>query len=192
MDLFKAVKERRTIRRFQEKEVPFEILEKCVETARVSPSARNTQELEFVAVNNAEKVKQINEAVRFGGVVAEKGRVKGEGPKAFIAIIVNKEKLDKTYTSINVGIAAQGIVLSAFAQGLGSCMLGAIERDKIKEILEIPENYFLPLVIAIGYSKEKAVTEKATGNNLHYRIDETGVLHVPKRGIENVLHRDSF
>ncbi len=192
MDSIETSKTRRTIRIFQNKEVQFEALEKCVEAARLAPSARNTQELEFVAVSKAEKLAQLNEAARFGGVVAEKGRVKGEEAKAFIAIIADKEKSDETYTPINVGIAAQAIVLSAFEQGLGSCMMGAIERDKIREILEIPENHSLPLVIALGYPKEKPVAEEAKGNNLRSWIDEEGVLHVPKRTLKDVLHRDGF
>ncbi|MDP6670357.1 MAG: nitroreductase family protein [archaeon] len=192
MDTYNALLKRRTIRRFLEKTVSFEALEKCVEAARLAPSARNTQELEFIVVNNAEKLEQLNKAVRFGGVVAEKGRVKGEEPKAFIAIIANKEKSDEAYTSINVGIAAQTIVLTSFEQGLGTCMLGAIERDQIKEILGIPESYSLPLVIALGYPKETPVTEEAKENNLRYWIDKKGVLHVPKRAIENVLHRNEF
>lgn len=192
MDLFKAMKERRTIRRFEERAVPFEVLEKCVDAARISPSARNTQELEFVAVNQAEKMKQLNEAVYFGGVVAKKGRVKGEEPKAFIVIIADKKRSDKTYTPINVGIAAQTIVLTAWKQGLGSCMIGIIERDKVQESLKIPENYSLPLVIALGYPKESPVAEEAKENNLNYWIDEEGVLHVPKRALKEVLHRDGF
>jgi nitroreductase len=192
MNVIEASRKRRTIRIFQDKEVLFEILEKCVEAARLAPSARNTQELEFIAVNQAEKLEQLNGAVRFGGTAAKKGQAKEEWAKAFIVIIADKKRSDENYTPINVGIAAQAIVLSAFDQGIGSCMLGAIERNKIKEILEIPESYSLPLVIAMGYPKEKPVAENAKENNLRYWIDKAGVLHVPKRAIENVLHRDGF
>jgi len=73
---YKLILKRRTIRRFQEKAVPFSLLKKCINAARLSPTARNTQPLEFVAVHDAEQAAKVNDAVHFGGVVREKGRVK--------------------------------------------------------------------------------------------------------------------
>ena len=191
MDVLKAIMERRTIRRFKEKEVPFEVLEKCVDAARVSPSARNVQELEFVIVDDKEKVAEVNGAVRFGGTVAEKGRVRGEGPKAFIAIVAEKERANEDYTGINVGIAAGAIVLAAWEQGIGCCIMGAIEREQIKKILGIPETYSLPLVVSMGYPLEKPVMEEVKGKKLGYWL-EGEELHIPKRELGEVLHRNQF
>jgi len=131
MGSYSDIIKRRTIRRFQEKPVPFSLLKKCVNAARLSPTARNTQPLDFVIVNDQEQVQRINEAVYFGGVVKQKGRIEGEEPKAFIVILTNKEKSDKKYVGMDVGIAAEAIVLTAFESGIASCMLGAIERERI-------------------------------------------------------------
>ena len=155
MSTYRLILKRRTVRRFQDKAVPFSVLKKCVNAARLSPSARNVQELEFVAVNDREQVKRINGAVSFGGVVREKGRVKGEEPKAFVIITSDNEKGSSDYTPVNVGIAAEAIVLTALEQGVASCMMGAIEREKIKGILGIPNRFKVPLAIALGYPKEK-------------------------------------
>ncbi len=190
MGTYDSILKRRTIRVFQEKPVSFAILKKCVNAARLSPTARNTQPLEFVAVNEPKQVVQLNEAVHFGGVVKQKGRKEGEEPKAFIVILVNREKKSE-YTPVDVGIAAEAVVLTAFEAGVGSCMMGAIERERIKGILGIPNEFEVPLVVALGYAKEKPKLENAKENEF-YRVDEKGELHVPKRSLEEVLHKNRF
>lgn len=191
MGTYQLILKRRTIRRFQPKAVPFSVLKKCVNAARLSPSARNTQQLEFIAVNDKKQVAMLNESVNFGGVVKEKGRVKGEEAKAFIAIIARKEKLSE-YTNTDVGIAACAIVLTALEQCLGSCIMGSIQRERIKGVLGIPNEFEVSLVIALGFPKEKPVAEKPKGNDLFYWIDERERLHVPKRALEEVMHRNRF
>jgi len=181
MGSYSNILKRHTIRRFQMKPVPFSLLKNCVNAARLSPTARNTQPLDFVIVNGGEQVQRMNEAVCFGGVVKQKGRKEGEEPKAFIAILANKEKSDEKYIGMDVGIAAEAIVLTAWEKGVGSCIQGAIERERIKGAL----------VVALGFPAEKPVVEKAT-KNLDYWIDKKGELHVPKRSLKEVLHKDRF
>jgi len=191
MGTYNLALKRRTIRIFQDKAVPFALLKKCVNAARLSPNARNTQPLEFVVVNEKEQVRRMNESVYFGGAVKQKGRVKGEEPKAFIVILANKEKSDEKYIGMDVGIAAEAIALVAWEQGVGSCMQGAIERERIKGVLGIPNNFNVALVVALGYPKEKPVLEDPS-KGLDYWIDEKHVLHVPKRNLGEVLHKNRF
>ncbi|MAG21699.1 MAG: hypothetical protein CL943_00135 [Candidatus Diapherotrites archaeon] len=191
MELSEALKERRTIRRFQGKPVEFKLLGTCVEAARLAPSARNTQELEFIAVNKPETVGELNGVVRFGGVVKEKGRIKGEEPKSFIIIVSDDLRSDEDYTKTNVGIAAGAIVLSAWEQGLGCCIMGAIDREKIEEILGTPREYSVELAIAIGFPSENPVLEEAEDDKLGYWV-EKGELHIPKRKLGKVLHKNKW
>ncbi len=190
MGAYSDIQKRRTIRIFQQKTVPFSLLKKCVNAARLSPSACNTQSLRFVAVNDLKVVAELDKAVYFGGVVKEKGRKEGEEPKAFIAILVDKEKKSK-YTSIDVGIAAEAITLVALEAGVACCMMGAIQKERIKGILGIPNGFEVPLVVALGYPAEKPVLEGPT-KDLFYWIDLKGELHVPKLSLEEVLHRNRF
>ncbi len=192
MGTYQLILKRRTIRRFQSKAVPFSVLKKSVNAARLSPSARNAQPLDFVIVNEKTQLQRMNEAVYFGGAVKQKGRVKGEEAKAFIAIIANKEKSDQKYIGMDVGIAAEAIVLTAAEQGIGSCIMGSIQRERIKGILGIANEFEVPLVIALGYPKEKPVAEKAENGKTDYWLDEKQRLHVPKRALEEVLHRNRF
>ncbi len=191
MGAYNLMIKRRTIRRFQEKQVPFPVLKKCVNAARLSPTARNSQPLEFVTVHGKEQVQKVNDAVHFGGSVKEKGRVEGEEPKAFVIIIADKGKADEKYVGMDAGIAAEAIAITAFAAGVGSCMMGAIERERIKGILGIPNQYSVQLAIALGYPKEKPKAVEAE-KSLFYWVDEKGQLNIPKRPLEQVLHRDRF
>ncbi len=191
MGTYSDILKKRTIRRFQMKPVPFSLLKKCVNAARLSSTARNSQPLEFVIVNDKEQVQRMNEAVYFGGVVKQKGRIEGEEPKAFIVILANKEKSDEKYIGMDVGIAVEAIVLTAGEKEVGSCIQGAIERERIKGILGIPNSFNIPLVIALGFPAEKPVVEKAT-KNLDYWVDEKNELHVPKRSLDDVLHKNRF
>ena len=191
MGTYSDILKKRTIRRFQMKPVPFPLLKKCVNAARLSPTARNSQPLEFVIVNDREQVQRMNEAVYFGGAVKQKGRKEGEEPKAFIVILANKEKSDEKYVGMDVGIAVEAIVLTAWEKGIGSCIQGAIERERIKGILGIPNSFNVPLVVALGFPAEKPVLEKAT-KTLDYWVDEKGELHVPKRSLNDVMHRNKF
>jgi len=193
MDVLEAAKERRTIRRFQDKPVPWETLGKCVEAARLAPYARNVQELDFVAVDEQERVALLNKAVNFGGIVKKQGRAKGEDAKAFIIIISENARSDSDYTQMDAGIAACSIALAAWSQGVGCCLMGSIEREQIKQILGIPEGFSVQLAIAMGFPNEKPVAEEANENDseLDYWIDE-GQLHIPKRRLKEVLHRNRF
>ena len=173
------------------KSVPFPLLKKCINAARLSPTARNDQPLEFVIVNDKKQVQRMNEAVYFGGSVKQKGRIEGEEPKAFIVILANKKKSDEKYIGMDVGIAAEAIVLTAWEKGIGSCIQGAIEKERIKGILGIPNSFNVPLVVSLGFPAEKPVVEKAT-KTLDYWIDEKNELHIPKKSLDDVLHRNRF
>lgn len=190
MGVYSTILKRRTIRVFQHKPVPFTLLKKCVNAARLSPSARNTQPLEFIVVNDLKTVADVNKAVHFGGAVRERGRIEGEEPKAFIAILVDKAK-KSGYTDMDVGIAAEAIALTALEAGVGTCMMGAIERERIKGLLGVPNEFEIPLVLAMGFPKEKPVLERPT-RDMFYWVDGKGQLHIPKRPLEEVLHRNRF
>jgi len=190
MGVYGTILKRRTIRVFKGKKVPFSTLKKCVNAARLSPTARNAQELEFVAVNDAGQAAMLNEAVNFGGAVKEKGRIKGEEAKAFIIIAVRKER-QSDYTGTDAGIAALAITLVAQETGIGSCIMGSIEKERIKGILAIPNEVEVLLAVALGFPKEKPKLEKE-GKGTLYWVDAKGELHVPKRALEEAMHKNRF
>ncbi|MDD5162699.1 MAG: nitroreductase family protein [Candidatus ainarchaeum sp.] len=189
MNVFSAIKKRRSIRRFKEKKIPFKALEKCVEAARLSPTARNLQPLEFVVVQEKKNREAALGCIRLGGVVAEKGIQKGEEPKAFIVILLNRQKA-YDYSINDAGIAVQSICLSAFEQGLGTCIIGSVDRQKLAPLLGLPDNCEIVLAVALGYPKEKPRIADENGKTQYWT--EKGDLVVPKRSLQSIMHREKY
>lgn len=187
MSVYKTILQRRTIRIFKPIKIKKNILKKLINAARFAPSARNLQPLEYLVVDEKELCQKIFENVKFGGEV-EKLQSKEKKPKAYILVLVNLNVKDKRF-EVDVGLAVQNIVLTAWEERIGCCIMGAIERENLMNIFKIPPNYHLELVIALGYPAEKPKAEE--GYRPYWR-DEKGVLHVPKRKLEEILHWNKF
>lgn len=184
MKVYQAILKRRTIRIFKDKKIPKKILELLVNAARLAPSARNLQPLEYLVVNDSKLCDLVFENVYFGGET-DKLRKKENRPTAYILILVNKKIRQKEFEH-DVGLAAQNIVLAALEKGIGSCIMRAFEEEKLMKILKIPKKYFLDLIIALGYPAEKP--KIVEGKWRKYWRDKKGVLHVPKRKLKEILH----
>ena len=85
------------------------------------------------------------------------------------------------------GIAANSILIGATEKGFGGCIIGAIQKETLRDSLRIPERYEILLVIAIGVRKETVVIEEAQNNNIKYWRDEKGTHHVPKRPLSEII-----
>lgn len=188
MIIYETILKRRTIRIFEKKKIPKNILEKLVNAARLAPSAKNLQPLEYLVVDDEALSEKVFENVSFGGQV-EKLRKKENQPVAYILVLVNKKICSEGFEH-DTGLATGNIVLSAFEKGIGSCIIRAFNRQNLEKILNLPQNYFLDLVIALGYPAEKSVIEE--GEFRPYWRDEKGILHVPKRPLKEILHWNKF
>ncbi len=185
MSFFELIKSRRTVRKFIDRAITKEQLTKYIDAARVAPSAMNMQPVRFVGVINDEKIKEIYPYTRWGGYLPEYKPEIEDRPAAFVAVCINKDS-NSVYSEFDMGLACENLILSALEDGIGACILGAIDRPKITEILEIPESLKLCYLIGLGYSKDtqKEVAMK-DGNNKYYI--ENGEICVPKRSMNEVL-----
>ncbi len=184
MNVYQAILKRRTIRIFKKKKIQKRILEKLVNAARLAPSARNLQPLEYLVVNDEALCDKIFENVYFGGQV-EKLRKKENRPVAYILVLVNKKIRPQGFEH-DVGLAIENIVLAAWEKKIGCCIMGAVEREKISKIFNLPSHYYLDLIVALGYPAERPKIEE--GKFEKYWRDEKGRLHVPKRPLKEILH----
>jgi len=75
--------------------------------------------------------------------------------------------------------------------GVGSCALLNVDWDKLRTICSVHDSYEISLLIALGYPDESPVEEPFDGS-VKYWKDEQGVLHVPKKKLEMVLHWNAF
>lgn len=186
MGVYETIMKRRTIRKFKQEQIRTEILKKLVDAARVAPQGANMQPLKYVIVNEKVLVDELFPTTAWAGYIRPAGDPgQDERPVSYIVVLVDTD-IKKAGYDVDAGAAVENLLLAACEEELGSCWLGAIDREKIKEILNIPEKYIIHTMIALGYPSEEPVTEDEKGTIKYYK-DELGVLHVPKRKLEDIM-----
>ncbi|KAB2953346.1 nitroreductase family protein [Heliorestis acidaminivorans] len=181
----------RSYRRFQENHViERETLKELIDLARLSPSAANLQPLKYIISSNQEKNELIFPHLAWAGYLKEWiGPVEGERPSAYVIVLRDRQVTPKPFPvplDCDHGIAVQSILLGAVEKGLGGCIIGALQRDKLAEALAIPEQYEILLVIALGKPIEEIVIEPLQGDIKYWRDDQK-VHHVPKRNLKDII-----
>ena len=182
------IKQNSSCRRFyQDEAVSLETLKWLVNLARLSASAANLQPLKYILANEPEKNAAIFSCLAWAGYLTDwPGPAEGERPAAYL-IILGDTEISKNF-GCDHGIAAQSILLGARAKGLGGCMLGSIQKDRLRELLHLPERYDILLVIALGRPKEEVMLEEVSpAGSIKYWRDAQGVHHVPKRRLKDII-----
>lgn len=182
------VRKNRSYRRFyQNFPVKRKTLMELVDLARFSSSAANLQPLKYILSFNARKNALIFLCLKWAGYLNHwSGPEEGEKPAAYI-IILGDTRITKTF-GCDCGIAAEAILLGATEKGLGGCMLGAIDRKRIKKALKIPGFYEVLLVLAVGKPKEKITLKKITPRgSIKYWRDKNQKHYVPKRRLKDII-----
>ena len=186
------VAESRSYRRFyQDVTVERDTLLELVGLARLSPSAGNHQPLRFLLSHDSRDNDAVFPHLRWAGYLKNwAGPVDGERPTAYVVILGDRE-IRKSF-GCDHGIAAQSIMLGATEMGLGGCIIGSVDRGALREALSISSRFEILLVLALGKPKESVVVEEVgSDGDIRYWRDSTGLHHVPKRSLnELVLCRD--
>ncbi len=183
------IKKNRSCRRFhQDDVVDPEALKELADLARLSSSAGNLQPLKYILSSNPEKNALIFSCLSWAGYLKDwPGPEDGERPSGYIIFLCDKEKFNE-WVGYDCGIASQSILLGSREKGLAGCMIGSINRQKLRDLLNIPINFKILLVIAIGRPKEEIVIEEVgQDNNIRYWRDDKGVHHVPKRILKDII-----
>ncbi|MEM3038722.1 MAG: nitroreductase family protein [Thermoplasmata archaeon] len=145
MEVFEAIQARKSVRSYDDKEIPEDILGRILEAGRSAPSAMNLQPWHFIVVRDAEKRKTLS-AGRYAKFLAE-------APVAIVGC-ADKKRSEK-WCIIDTTIALQTMVLAATSEGLGTCWVGSFDENKVKALLKIPDNFTVVAIIAMGYAREK-------------------------------------
>lgn len=188
MPLRDLILKNRSYRRFhQDVAVDPETLKELIDLARCSASGSNQQPLKYIISCDAIKNAIIFPLTRWAGALRDwDGPAEGERPAAYIVILGDTEIRESP--GVDHGIAAQSIMLGATERGLGGCMIGSIERPKLREALGIPERYKIRLILALGKPNEKVVLEDiGPDGDIKYYRDEQDVHHVPKRTLDEII-----
>ena len=188
MDFLALVEAARTCRRFDESRPLSEAdLEWLVDCARLSPSARNAQELRFIIINAGKACEELFGYCRFAGALKDwNGPARGERPTAFIAVLMPEK--DNNLLCYDCGIACMAIQLGATSRGQGCCIVQSFARDKAEKLLQPPAGMKIALVLALGVAAEKRVVDGARPDaSLAYWRDGDNVHHVPKRPLSELI-----
>jgi len=189
--IIETIRSRCTIRQFQPEPVDLDVLKECVRAASLAPSAMNLQPLEYILVTNPEKRAQIFPLLKWAGYIAPAGDPKpGQEPMAYLVILVNS-KFSGKWTRHDVGAAAENFILAAWDSGIGSCWIASVDREKLCSVLTIPESCEIDSIIALGYPAEEPRLE-ITSETVKYWKDAQGVLHVPKKPLDELLQIDGW
>lgn len=191
MNIYEAICSRRTIREFLDKPVSYELLKKFVDAGRLAPQAANRQPLEFLVVDDPVLVSTVFTNIKLAGYLDWKPAVEAR-PRAYVVIVSNKAVQNATWVTYDVALASENISLVAWAEGVGSCLVGAFNKQKVTELLAIPETHELMIIVALGYPAHKSVTEELKGDDVKYWRDADGTFHVPKRPLQKILHHNKF
>ena len=167
-----------------------EDLEEFIDAARNCPSAANLQPLAYYIAYEQDKVEQILSCTKWAAALPELDLPReGHHPTGFVVICQDTSISSNLNSSkIDIGIAAQSILLMAAEKKLGGLMIGNFDPDMLKTVTGLSERYEPQLVIALGKPDEKVVLTdvKADGSTKYYR-DENDVHYVPKRSLRSII-----
>ena len=186
MNVYDAIMKRRTIRKFEDKKVCESDLVKLVDCARVAAYGANVQPLKFAIINDKKTLNDIYPMTKWAGYLADGAPKENERPSAYIAVLGDKSIRENGVFECEAGAAVTTMMLEAVEMGLGTCWLGALKRDEIKELLNLDEKFNVVYLLAVGYPKQESRMVEMK-DDIKYYEDENGVINVPKRSLEEVL-----
>ncbi len=142
--LLEFIKQRRSIRAFQDKPIPDNELDMILEAARWTPSASNKQPWQFIVIKNPEMLEKIGDTAIYAKFMR----------RAPLAIaIVGKISENPNWYVQDTTLASMNIQLMAWALGIGTCWVGSMDREKAKKVLGLGTDDFLLTVLPMGYIK---------------------------------------
>ncbi len=166
MDFPDLVSKRQSVRKYSSRPVSKPDIEKCLEAARFAPSASNSQPWKFIVVDEPELRFKVADATVSKGIPVNKFARQApvllviviERP-AFITRMAGKIK-HKDFEWTDLGITAEHFCLQATELGLGTCMIGWFDENRIMELLQVPKSKRIGLVITLGYPSENYLMRK--------------------------------
>jgi len=160
MKLQELINIRQSVRKYTDKPVEPEKIEKIIEAVHLDPSACNSQPWKIIIVDEPELKNEVAKATFSKTISFNKFAL--EAP-VIAVLVIEKAKLiaqiggsikNMEYPQIDIGIAASHFCLQAVEQGLGTCMIGWFDEKKIKPLLNISEKRKIGLLITLGYPPE--------------------------------------
>ena len=187
MSVMELLTTRRTYRRFAQKAVPQDVVDDIVQAVRLSSCGANRQAVRLVLVQSPEMVAKVQPLVKWAGYLPpEQGTPKADEQPTLYAAVVDDTSLPGDH-GVDLGIALANLTLAAWDKGVGSCIMGAIDKPALTELLHIEEPQKLMYMVAFGYpSHEAHIVPMTEETGVKYYLDENRDYCVPKRSKEEI------
>jgi nitroreductase len=157
MDIYEAIRTRKSVRKFLDKQVEEEKLNRVLEAGRLAPSARNLQEWRYLVVRDDELRKGLIDAAAGQSFV-------GQAPVVLVCCAETDGHVmrcgERCYP-IDLAISVDHMTLAAAAEGLGTCWIGAFYQDQVKHLLGIPEDIRVVALLPLGYPVDPKPIKKS-------------------------------
>ncbi|MHA2394916.1 MAG: nitroreductase family protein, partial [Promethearchaeota archaeon] len=124
--LLDFIKARRSIRAFQDKEVPENEIQMVLEAGRWAPSASNRQPWKFILIKSKDILKSLARVTGYGWFIAE---------ASFAIAIVGKPRTSHNWYIVDTSLVSMNMMLMAWSLGIGTCWIGSMNRERAKKIL---------------------------------------------------------
>ena len=187
MSVMEKLLTRRTYRRFEQKPVPQDVVADVIEAVRLSSCGANRQAVRLVIVNKPEDVAKVQLLVKWAAYLPpEQGTPKAdELPTLYVAVVQDTSIPGDLNT--DTGIALANLTLAAWDKGVGSCIMGVINKPALTELLGIEEPEKLAFMVAFGYPAHEAhIVPMTEATGVKYYLDDNKDYCVPKRSAEEI------
>lgn len=187
MSVMETLASRRTYRRFAQKPVPPDVVADLIEAVRLSSCGANRQAVRLVIVDKPGDVARVQPLVKWAAYLPpEQGTPKeDELPTLYVAVVQDTSIPGDLNT--DTGIALANLTLAAWDKGVGSCIMGAIDRPRLTELLGLSAPFTLHTMVALGYPTHRArVVPMTEQTGVKYYLDENRDYCVPKRSPDEI------
>jgi len=183
MNIYQTIQNRRSIRKFSHKPIPAEVINRLLEGMRLAPSGKNAQPWKFIVVQDSTKRREIADVCVFYTSSGREIRqdwiaeapaiiiICGDPKNAFVkilednrVIVANWDFLEEKQKSgpvqwesgilVDLTIPMDHLSLAALEEGLGGCWVAGLDEERLKKILDIPDDWRAPAVMPVGFPME--------------------------------------
>lgn len=185
MDVFKAIQQRRSVRKFSSKKIEEEKILHVLEAARLAPSSSNRQAWHFIVIDDKSIIEQIPKQVAMGSTMIIPWIkdaplvIVGCYTKAITHVVA--QLFGHENHLVDVSVAMTHICLAATELGIGTCFIGWFNESKLKKLLAIPRHYKIAVLLALGYPAEPS-TEESMG----------GIAPKQRKSLEEIVSYNKF
>ena len=176
MDAMENILTRRSVRVYEDKPVEREMLERVLSGAQMAPTWKNTQTPGYIVIESSEMKRKLMEALPSYNV-----RNVSTAPVVIVMTTKKKRgayerdgsfstKKEDRWEMFDAGIACQTLCLAAWAEGLGTCIMGIYDEEQVPALLEVPEDQYVTAIVSLGYPAEqpKAPKRKPLDEKVRY------------------------